>query len=157
MTSLRDHHFREATLKRLWGSLRDHHFLRPDVTVPGPPPPTVLVGRSQPRHRLRQAAEQCPGKKPWLMQKDGDLWQQYWKAALLKNPRAIRHGKVKGHATEEMVKEGRVREREKVGHGEADAMAAEGEETFARGELRCRMAAAIVRGVLFSRLPAAVV
>ena len=46
--ALRDHHFRDCILKRLWSSLRDHHFPRARPRSPlHTPPPIVLVRRSQ--------------------------------------------------------------------------------------------------------------
>ena len=45
---------------------------------------------------------------------------------LLRNPESAIHGKVKGHATDEMVEIGRVRERDKEGNDHSDAVAADG-------------------------------
>ena len=64
--------------------------------------------------------------KPWLLQKDEDLWQQYWKVMLMRNPLSVKHGKVKGHATDEMVASGKTREEDKRGNDHGDAAAGEG-------------------------------
>ena len=54
-----------------------------------------------------------PLKNHWSAQKDGDLWQEYWRMILLKSPTAVRHSKVKGHATDQMVEEGVVLRRDR--------------------------------------------
>ena len=57
---------------------------------------------------LEKIAQKSPLKKHWAMQSDGDLWSQYWAMVIHKSPWAIRHTKVKGHATEAMIAEGRT-------------------------------------------------
>ena len=41
------------------------------------------------------------------MQRDGDVWSAIWKVMLAKGPTAINVTKVKGHATDKDVAEGR--------------------------------------------------
>lgn len=52
--------------------------------------------------------------------KNGDLWEFLGGIIIAKGPRAIIVTKVKGHATQEMVDEGRIDERQKKGNGGAD-------------------------------------
>ena len=47
-----------------------------------------------------------PERLHWRMQKDGDVWQAIWRAILAKGPHAIKVSKVKGHATEQHVRDG---------------------------------------------------
>lgn len=49
-----------------------------------------------------------PERKHWAMQRDGDVWAAIWNVMLAKGPTAIRVSKVKGHATEKDVTEGRT-------------------------------------------------
>ena len=58
------------------------------------------------KQALQEAAMTPPTKKPWALQKDGDLWSEYWRLLILRNPRATKHIKVKGHADDEMVAKG---------------------------------------------------
>ena len=46
-------------------------------------------------------------RRPWSLQRDGDLWQAYWQHAKAKGTHAIRLTKVKGHTTEAMVDQGK--------------------------------------------------
>lgn len=78
---------------------------------------------------IKLATKEAPGRKPWSLQRDGDLWQMYWQILLQKNPRAIKHTKVKGHATEEMVRNGTVAERDRVGNEFSDYYANMGTKT----------------------------
>ena len=54
-----------------------------------------------------------------------DLWKFFAESILAKGPRAITLTKVKGHATQEMVDEGRVDEEQKKGNDGADDGASE--------------------------------
>ena len=69
-------------------------------------------------------------RKPWALQPDGDMWQQYFRFAKAKRVEAIAITKVKGHATEKMVEQGLVRPQDKVGNDKADEAADEGVDLF---------------------------
>ena len=78
------------------------------------------------RRDLEAAEERAPKQKPWLLQKDGDLWKLFWKICLHKTPRSIAFTKVKGHATLELVDSGRVTERDREGNNWSDIHANQG-------------------------------
>ena len=46
--------------------------------------------------------------KPFGIQGDGDLWDEFWDLLEAKGAKTVQVTKVKGHATEEDVDEGRV-------------------------------------------------
>ena len=75
-------------------------------------------------------------KRPWALQRDGDMWHMYYKHAAAKKPDAITITKVKGHATQEMVNEGKVRPADKDGNDKADEAADEGVELFTQPVVR---------------------
>ena len=58
--------------------------------------------------------------------KNGDLWSFFAKSTQARGAQAVRLSKVKGHATQEMVEKGTVRETDKMGNDEADVGADEG-------------------------------
>ena len=58
-------------------------------------------------------------KRPWSIQKDGDLWPN-------KGPESIRISKVKGHATETNIEAGIATKEDKEGNDKADKYADEG-------------------------------
>ena len=51
--------------------------------------------------------------------KDGDLWEHFAEIAEQRGPHSVWITKVKGHATQEMVDEGKVEEDEKRGNDES--------------------------------------
>ena len=67
-----------------------------------------------------------PFKRLWNQFQDGDLWETFHKAVEAKGPRWVRLRKVKGHATDDMVKAGKVQEHEKLGNDKADVNADKG-------------------------------
>ena len=64
-----------------------------------------------------------PLKRPFSLQGDGDLWECFWKAVMARNPYTIKITKVKGHATDEMVADGRVQPQDRRGNDKADSAA----------------------------------
>ena len=58
--------------------------------------------------------------------KDGDLWELFTRLVLQRGPRSVKITKVKGHATEAMVQEGKVKLAEKQGNDRSDTAAALG-------------------------------
>ena len=65
-------------------------------------------------------------KRPWPIQRDGDMWRMYFQHATAKTISAIAITKVKGHATANMVETGQVRATDKLGNDKADEAADEG-------------------------------
>ena len=63
------------------------------------------------------------GRTPWQLVQNGDLWMKVEKTAKAKHQHTIKLTKKKGQATEEMVKDGRVRKEDREGNDEADKAA----------------------------------
>lgn len=64
-----------------------------------------------------------PCGRPWGLQKDGDLWEQFWAATLLRGPRTLKLTKVKGHTTLKDLVEGKITEEMREGNNCADKAA----------------------------------
>ena len=56
-----------------------------------------------------------PFKKPWGLQRDGDLWEQAWTAVIKRGAANQDLRKVKGHATLEDVQQGKATAEDKYG------------------------------------------
>ena len=67
-----------------------------------------------------------PYKKPWGLQRDGDLWEMAWKAILKRAANSQEVRKVKGHATKQDIEEGRSNAVDKEGNERSDENADEG-------------------------------
>ena len=67
-----------------------------------------------------------PFKRRWACMRDGDLWEHTQKIIAAKRPQSVKAQKVKGHASDEMVVEGRVRAQDKRGNDKADQVAGRG-------------------------------
>ena len=52
---------------------------------------------------------------PWSLQKDGDLWERFWAASLLRGPRMLKLTKVKGHTTLKDLVDGKITEEDRTG------------------------------------------
>ena len=89
-------------------------------------------------HRILQG-QQLNRKKPWNLQKDGVLWEWFDILSRAKGRHSIRITKVKGHVTEEMVKEGKVKADHNKGNDTADTLATEG--TKQHGDAAMELAA----------------
>ena len=70
--------------------------------------------------------KQNPLKKVWGLQRDGDLWELAWQAILTRGANNKRLRKVKGHATEIDIAEGRSNNKDQHGNDKADKLADEG-------------------------------
>ena len=72
--------------------------------------------------------DHCKGKhsKPWELQDNGDLKLILFKFLRAKGPHSVRFNKVKGHATDEDVRDGSVTQIDKTGNDNADAAAKAG-------------------------------
>jgi ribonuclease HI len=75
-------------------------------------------------------------RRPWNTQRDGDLWEIFDTALIDKNPLSFKASKVKGHATDDMVKEQKVRQADKDGNDAADRIAEEGIQHFGKDIIR---------------------
>ena len=64
-----------------------------------------------------------PCGKPWGLQKDGDLWERFWAASLLRGPRTLRLTKVKGHTTLKDQEEGKITAEQRQGNAFSDTAA----------------------------------
>jgi hypothetical protein len=67
-------------------------------------------------------------KRPWTLVTNGDLWRSLEEAMIAKGPGAFKVSKVKGHATDEMVSAGKVKEEDKTGNDVSDEAADKGAE-----------------------------
>ena len=67
-----------------------------------------------------------PVKKRWKCRKDGDLWGHTQKKIEAKGPENTKMIKVKGHATNQMVSEGKVKADDKKGNDRANQAAGKG-------------------------------
>ena len=84
-----------------------------------------------------------PTRKTWSQEKDGDLWEVFAKLVRQRGPKSAKITKVKGHATEEMVQQGKVKAEEKRGNDHVDE-AADAGATKSQGRLK-------IFGELYSR------
>ena len=62
-------------------------------------------------------------RKPWGMRDDGDVWSIVHELVQQRGPRATFCTKVKGHATDQMVADGRVRLQDQKGNAAAGTRA----------------------------------
>ena len=102
--------------------ITEHHRKRMEAKLKNESGGLILGGKTSPLHRKSQS------RRPWSLVKNGDLWQSIEEAVLAKGPRSVRVTKVKGHATDEMVNEGRVKPEDKAGNDVADKAADKGAE-----------------------------
>ena len=89
----------------------------------------MLGGKSSALHRS------TPYKKKWMQIRDGALWELFEQIVKQRGPKSVRIAKVKGHATQEMVDEGKVRAEDKEGNDKADEAADMG-ATTSQGKLK---------------------
>ena len=82
----------------------------------------VIGGRTSHLHK------RSINKRPWALEKNGDLWQSIEESVEEKGPRSVKVTKVKGHATSEMVAEGKVKGEDKEGNDISDLAANKGAE-----------------------------
>ena len=80
----------------------------------------ILGGRASSLHKS------TPFKQRWAMMKNGDLWEVFANIVWQRGPESVTISKVKGHATDEMVDEGKVRLQDKKGNDNADSAADKG-------------------------------
>ncbi len=64
--------------------------------------------------------------KPWGLQADGDLWKLVHEAIITRCAHTVAIVKVKGHATAEMVEQGKVKPEDKAGNDSSDTYATKG-------------------------------
>ena len=80
--------------------------------------------------------------KPWGLQRDGDVWEAFFEAILVKGPETNHLTKVKGHADEDDMKEGNATRKDQQGNDKADEAATEGLEILNGGGSRALRAIA---------------
>ena len=78
---------------------------------------------------------QTPYKQKWALMKDGDSWENFAELVRERGPESVVITKVKGHATQQMVDEGKVEKDEKEGNDQADE-AAEAGATKSQGRVQ---------------------
>ena len=88
-------------------AIKDHHLKRQEEKLYTEWVAMIIGGTQSPLHRKSQS------KRPWELTSNGDLWKSIEEAIITKGPKTVKVSKVKGHATDEMVKEGKVKEEEK--------------------------------------------
>ena len=66
---------------------------------------------------------EVPDTQKWPHVKDGDLWEVFTDLVRTRGPQTVCITKVKGHATQEMVDEGKVEEEDMRGNSMADKAA----------------------------------
>ena len=87
--------------------------------------------REEARRKGKPVKAGCPFKKAWRLQTDGDLWEVAWEAIHTRGLSNQDLRKVKGHATEEDVREGRSTHQDKEGNDRSDRNADQGVEQLA--------------------------
>ena len=65
-------------------------------------------------------------KKPWGLQKDGDLWKHFYEAVKAKGVSSVKLSWTKGHASRLHVEEGITTEHHKAGNDKVDQVADRG-------------------------------
>ena len=63
---------------------------------------------------------EVPYKQSWALMKDGDLWEVFTDLVKIRGPQTVWITKVKGHATQEMVDEGKVEQEDMRGNSMVD-------------------------------------
>ena len=119
-----------ATVVLIGNNIIKHEKKRKEEMRHGRDGRMLLGGTKSVLHRPK------PTKKLWSQEKDGDLWELFAKLIRQRGPSSAIITKVKGHATEEMVQQGKVKQEEKRGNDWADAAADEG-ATKSQGRLQC--------------------
>ena len=60
------------------------------------------------------------------LQKDGDLWERFWAASILRGPRTLRLTKVKAHCGQAEIEQGIITKENKIGNDFSDTAATRG-------------------------------
>ena len=103
-----------------WTKVIEHQRKRSSAKLRSSDGGLRLGGETTPLHR------ESPFKKRWFLMKDCDLWRKFAESVKAKKPWAVWLTKVKGHATDEQVAEGTVKEEDKQGNEKADEAADRG-------------------------------
>ena len=85
---------------------------------------TMILGGN--KSRLHRSS---PFKQKWALMRGGDLWETFAEMVKRRGPHSVTITKVKGHATDEMVAEGKVELEDKRGNDQADGAAGRGATT----------------------------
>ena len=98
----------------------EHMKARRATTLKGEDGTLILGGRTSRLHR------RTPWRQRWELMKDGDLWQEFGRIAETENPNATKLSKVKGHATWQMISDGKVKAEDAYGNNKSDQAADKG-------------------------------
>ena len=88
----------------------------------------LLQQAAKMEERQRKGEKVNTFKKAWGLQKDGNMWETAWKAVLHRGASNQKIRKVKGHATEQDVEQGRSTAEDRFGNDKADKNTDEGAE-----------------------------
>ena len=80
--------------------------------------------------------EDLTSRKPWSLQKDGDLWAVLERILLQKGFNSARVEWTKGHATQKDIDEGKSSPIKKIGNDKADKLADDGVDAHMNGLLQ---------------------
>ena len=100
--------------------IAQHAVKKGETTLRTPSGAPMLGGSKTKLH------QNSVSKKPWQLVQNGDLWSKVPTSVKAKNPKTIKLTKQKGHATQEMVDEGEVREADKEADHQSDRAADKG-------------------------------
>ena len=92
------------TTVTMCNNIIEHQKKRKEVRLENEKGAMIIGGSTSHLHKKSMS------KRPWDLVKNGDLWESIEEAIEEKGPRSVKVTKVKGHATNEMVEEGKVRE-----------------------------------------------
>ena len=110
------------TTVTMCNNIVDHQTKRREVKIFTNQGAMIIGGTTSHLHRRTM------NKRPWALVKNGDLWESIEDAVEEKGPRSVKVTKVKGHATSEMVEEGKVTKQDKEGNDISDTAAEWGAE-----------------------------
>ena len=111
-----------ATTVQIGNAIIEHQIQKEEAKLYGGDGSLRLGGNISKLHRP------SPFKRIWALAKNGDMCFVVVESTLAKGPRAITVTKAKGHATQELVDEGRIDEEHKKGNDGADDGASKGAE-----------------------------
>ena len=78
----------------------------------------------------KKLPQRNPFRRPWGLQRDGDLWRIAWNALAIRGAGNQDLRKVKGHATEEDIEQGKSTVKDRNGNNKSDTLADRGVESI---------------------------
>ena len=94
--------------------IAEHQIRRKNTKLVNEKGGLIIGGETTRYHSISRS------KRPWSLVKNGDLQQSIEEGVIQKGEGSLKASKVKGHATEEMVEEGKVRRKDKEGNDISD-------------------------------------